>query len=259
VLMHECAHKSLFRTKWMNEVFGQWLCAYPIRFDMLRYRAEHMVHHKYAQTDRDPDLWLTAPFPTTPRGLRRKLTRDLLGQTGLRRVVGLFLLDIGYLEGSAPKVTKNANWTPREGLRRGFERLWRPVLFHAAFLAILTAFGHPELFLLWWAAYMTTYSVVLRIRAIAEHSVVPDVTDPWRHTRTTLASPLERAFLAPNWVNYHLEHHLIPNVPCYNLPAMHRMLRDRGALAETDAAVAKGYGEVLRLAASAQAVQPTPA
>lgn len=53
-----------------------------------------------------------------------------------------------------------------------------------------------------------------RLRAIAEHAVVGDAADPLRNTRTTGAGPLARALLAPYWVNYHLEHHLLIFVPC---------------------------------------------
>ena len=64
--------------------------------------------------------------------------------------------------------------------------------------------------------------VITRIRNIAEHAVVPDSNDPLRNTRTTEASLIERAFIAPYFVNYHLEHHLMFYVPCYNLPRLHR-------------------------------------
>ena len=47
---------------------------------------------------------------------------------------------------------------------------------------------------------------------------------PFRNTRTTRAGWLERAFIAPYWVNYHLEHHLLFCLPCYRLPAFHAML-----------------------------------
>ena len=78
--------------------------------------------------------------------------------------------------------------------------------------------------------------------------MVPDRLDPVRNTRTTRASWLERLFIAPNFVNYHLEHHLLMTVPHYQLPRLHRLLRERGALAEE--CVASGYPEVLRLASS---------
>jgi fatty acid desaturase len=115
-------------------------------------------------------------------------------------------------------------------------------------LAVLTVLGHPALYLLWAGAWLTTYSLVMRIRSIAEHAMVPDPADDLGNTRTTIASLWERVFIAPNRVNYHLEHHLLMTVPHYNLPRMHKMLRDRGAL---DAAyTTRGYAEILRLASS---------
>ena len=66
--------------------------------------------------------------------------------------------------------------------------------------------------------------VITRIRNIAEHAVVPDSDDPLRNTRTTRAGFIERLFVAPYYVNYHLEHHLLFYVPCYNLPRVHRIL-----------------------------------
>ena len=71
---------------------------------------------------------------------------------------------------------------------------------------------------------MTWMMVITRIRNIAEHAVVPDSDDPLRNTRTTKANLIERAFIAPYFVNYHLEHHLLFYVPCYNLPRLHAIL-----------------------------------
>ena len=84
--------------------------------------------------------------------------------------------------------------------------------------------------------------VITRIRNIAEHAVVGEADDPLRNTRTTLANWLERAFMAPYFVNYHLEHHLFYYVPCYNLPKLHRILRDgpHGPGME----IAQGYADV---------------
>jgi fatty acid desaturase len=69
-----------------------------------------------------------------------------------------------------------------------------------------------------------------------------------RNTRTTLAAWWERLLVAPNRVNFHLEHHLLMTVPHHNLPALHQILRARGAI---DAGcLAPNYAAVLRLAAS---------
>jgi fatty acid desaturase len=45
---------------------------------------------------------------------------------------------------------------------------------------------------------------------------------------------LARLVLFPHHVNYHLEHHLYPAVPHYHLPRLHRLLRDKGALAAAE-------------------------
>jgi fatty acid desaturase len=69
-----------------------------------------------------------------------------------------------------------------------------------------------------------------------------------RNTRTTIARWWERLFLAPNRVNFHLEHHLLMTVPHHNLPRLHRLLRERGGL--DGSCIAPGYLSVFRLATS---------
>ncbi len=78
--------------------------------------------------------------------------------------------------------------------------------------------------------------------------MVLDPANELGNTRTVLAGPWERLFIAPNRVNFHLEHHLIMAVPHYNLPRMHRLLRERGVL--EDALVTRGYRELLSQASS---------
>ena len=58
--------------------------------------------------------------------------------------------------------------------------------------------------LLWVVPSLTWYRLVVRIRNIGEHAVVPDDDDRLRNTRTTTANWLERAFIAPYNVQYHL-------------------------------------------------------
>ncbi len=90
--------------------------------------------------------------------------------------------------------------------------------------------------------------MVERFRSIAEHSMVTDNDDPFRNTRTTYANWFERAFIAPYFVNYHLEHHLVMAVPCYNQPKMHRMLLAKGYGPRME--IKPGYRAILALASS---------
>lgn len=45
ILMHDASHQSLFKNKWLNDYFADWLCARPIWSDLHKYRAHHLRHH----------------------------------------------------------------------------------------------------------------------------------------------------------------------------------------------------------------------
>ncbi len=46
-----------------------------------------------------------------------------------------------------------------------------------------------------------------------------------------MANFVERALIAPYYVNYHCEHHMFMHIPCYQLPKAHRLLGQKGRLA----------------------------
>ncbi len=77
-----------------------------------------------------------------------------------------------------------------------------------------------------------------------------------RNTRTTRANLIERAFIAPYFVNYHLEHHLLFYVPCYNLPKIHAILMRGPHAARME--VRHGYLAVLRLATAKPDTEDRP-
>ena len=234
VLMHEAAHRSLLRDKRWNDVVGNWLCAYPVWSDLHPYRGYHLQHHAKTWTKDDPDIGLVLPFPITRSSLRRKVWRDLSGQTGRKFARGAWKRSIARW--------KNAG---DEHAQRAFVGF---VVTNVLIFALLATLGHPLLYLLWVGAWLTTNTLVTRIRSIAEHAMVPEPSDPLRNTRTTIATCWERLLLAPNRVNYHLEHHLLMTVPHYKLPRLHRLLDERGLL--DGALVTCGYRAVLERAAS---------
>jgi len=237
ILMHDAAHRALLRNRSWNDWVGNWLCGYPIWNDVHPYRRYHLQHHAKTWTSEDPDLELANPFPITRASLKRKVWRDLSGQTGWKRFLAILSRDLGRSRGRA-----------RRDFGAGMQALHGVMITNLVLLGLLALFGHPALYLLWVVAWFTTYSLVMRIRSIAEHAMVPDIHEDLRNTRTTLARWWERLLIAPNRVNFHLEHHLLMTVPHYNLPRLHRMLRDRGAL--DGACVTQGYANVLSLAAS---------
>ena len=243
VVMHESAHRTLFRNRRLNDFVGNWLGGYPIYLSADMYRTHHLEHHAKTWTKGDPDLGLAIAFPVSKASMARKVARDLLGVTGLKQLVGTTVLVFQVCRGR-----NVASGTLPLRLERGpaIRMVLGTLVTNFALFALLWMLGHPALYLLWLGAWLTTNKLVARIRSIAEHAVVPDPTHPLGQTRTVRAGWLERLFVAPNLVQYHLEHHLLMTVPHYNLPRFHRMLAERGIL--DDACIANGYRQVLRQA-----------
>ena len=225
ILMHEAAHNALFKTKSVNEWAGEWLCGRPIVADLPEYRHYHLTHHRHTQTEKDPDLRLSKPFPTTRASLMRKFLRDITGQTGLKQRAQQIMFAFkmaGEVEGSPSS----------QDLAQAFSGpvIGRAIIANVVIFVLFWAVSG-----LWWAwlafwllPLLTWFQLVLRIRNIAEHGAVEFSNDPFRNTRTTLANPIERALVAPYWVNYHLEHHLVMHIPAHNLPKLHRLMIEKG-------------------------------
>jgi fatty acid desaturase len=102
---------------------------------------------------------------------------------------------------------------------------------------------------------MTTFGLFVRWRSLAEHACMDRSADPLRNTRTTHAGWLARATVAPLHVNYHLEHHLLPTVPWYRLPALGRLLASRDVIPASSRQ--PGYIGVLRAVSTSVSSEPS--
>lgn len=243
ILMHDAAHGCIHPNQKVNDWVGHWLAGAPTNAELLRYRDYHLQHHKYAQQEEDPDLVLSAPFPITRASLKRKILRDLTGQTFYKQRIAP---TIGAFRDGAKK------GVPFAKTFAAVVDFWKPMLItNAVMLAVLIPLGLWWAWLALWIVPMATwYPMITRLRNIAEHALVgKNETDPLRHARTTHANWLERAVLAPYWVNYHCEHHMFMHLPCWSLPKAHRLLKKQGA-ADGMLIEKGGYVEVLKMASS---------
>ncbi len=239
ILMHDAAHGLLFADRRLNDWVGTWLCAYPVFTSLALYRPYHLQHHRFTQQSGDPDLGLSAPFPISRTSLRRKIVRDLTGQTAYLRRGDQIRRALGPAD--APLAVRLGQlWHREKGA----------LLVNVAMLIACSVAGYWWLYpALWLLPLATWYQFISRVRNIAEHAVVPDNDDPLRNTRTTYANPLVRLLVAPYWVNYHLEHHLFMFVPCWRLPEAHRHLLAAGRRDSME--IKSGYLVVLKAATSA--------
>ena len=222
ILSHDGAHYLLYRNKKLNDWVSEWLLGRALLGGSIAgYRKTHLLHHAHTQQPEDPDLSLSKPFPISRASWRRKVWRDLSGQTGFKQYGEIIRAE-------------------------GMRGLWPNLLINLALLAAFAAAGKWYLFfLLWWVPALTWNRFVTRLRNIGEHAAVPDDNDRLRNTRTIEASWWERALIAPYSVHFHLEHHLVVNCPFFRLKRAHEMLVAKGLKPQME--VRSSYRDMLQV------------
>lgn len=209
ILMHESAHYRLFRNRTWNDLLGELLVSLPILVCMRAYRRLHFAHHRAPNTVDDPDWMLRLKrdwqFPKTRGELFRLFARDFLALNLLDELE--FFGRYGHRKGQKPE------WLDLAGLA-----------FFVTLMVVLTRYSlWLEYFAYWIVPLMTWLKVAVRLRTIGEHYAL-EYDHIFRQTRTTYPSLIERLLIAPKNIAYHLDHHLYPSVPFYNLPELHQEL-----------------------------------
>lgn len=208
ILAHEGAHKLLFTNKRANDLVGRWLLAYPAFVPFEVYRRSHFAHHKDEHGPNEPDVNLYQGYPVTRPSFRRKLRRDAVGVSGWKNLRPLLM-------------------ALRSATSRPFAT--RILAAQAVLLAAFTLAGRPELYVvLWLVPWMTSWRVLNRLRAIAEHGGMERSRDRRRTTHHVRQSRLAGFWMVPFNTGWHLAHHVDMGVPWRNLPRLHAELVDAG-------------------------------
>ena len=215
LLMHDGAHSRLANNKKLNLYLSDLLCAFPLFVTTANYRKSHLGHHKYLNTELDPDLKMRRnkewEFPKTKKAVALILLRQI---TGLNAV---HILGKIYRFGVKNKTVDKKEQAPL------IQKIVRPC-YYLLLIGALTVFHVWPVFLLYWILpAFTVLPFLLRLRSLAEHFGLE-----WSHelnsSRNVTTNLFSTFFLVPHSANYHLLHHLYPSVPFYNLKKLHRSL-----------------------------------
>lgn len=206
ILMHEAAHRLLFANRRANDFVGRWFLGYPVFAPTDLYRRGHMAHHREEFGPNEPDIPLYRGYPIPRDSMRRKLTRDALGITGVKLMRGL----LRGLRSDNEAVKKHA---------------WCIVATQVVILGLFTVFGHPWLYLLLWLLPdLTVWRVMNRLRSIAEHGGMHASPDRRETTHTVRQHWPARLTIVPYNTGWHLAHHVDSGIPFRKLPAYHAEL-----------------------------------
>jgi fatty acid desaturase len=224
VLFHEGSHYRLFRSRLANDAFSDLCCALPLGVSTSVYRHRHFGHHRQVNTDQDPDIQMAVGdadwvWPKSKIGLLSVFLRDLFG-LNFPMIVRFIRLWSPY-----PLLLLPSQPNPSNQPRLAWYEKWLVVTWTGALIACLILVPNAWWYflVLWLLPQMTVLTVIVRVRALAEHYCLA-AEDELTHTRTVKANWIERFLFSPCNVNYHLEHHLFPSVPFFNLPKLHRLL-----------------------------------
>nr|WP_281721978.1 fatty acid desaturase [Nitrosomonas nitrosa] len=225
VLLHECGHYTLFRTRMLNDLAGFILspiCLMPY----VPWRNVHVQHHRWVGIiDKDP---------TQAHLLKLKDERSIMN--GLFKIVWMAWLPIPWI-----KFVLQVFWAyPYRELIKGN---WRDALPGAGSVLIcvtphllaIIIFG-ATCYLLTLIPILVLYYMFFENMNLPQHtSLFPYLSTtvpnplPYRKqdsiTRTTALPPVLAVPLAYNF-NFHIEHHLFPSVPWYRLQSVRRMIRE---------------------------------
>ena len=217
LLMHDGVHRSLFRhpavNRWASAALGA--C---VLISASAYQAMHERHHNFLGDERDPDDYHNYS------GDRR----IVWAMHYLRLVAGTFL----YMALIPVMVARIGS--PREKRRVATEYALLLLLYAGLFVMLPS-----DVLVHAWLIPIIPAGIMFNIRSLAAHGLT-DPSDPLLASRSIDAHPVVAFFFRNE--NFHLEHHLFPEIPSYNLARVHRLVFAR----MPRATIARSYVGFLR-------------
>ena len=222
-LDHDSWHDTLFPKPWQNRLFGNGLSLLVgIAYEPMRH--DHLAHHRWNRTDKDPDAYNAG---------RRSLGLCALYYATVLLGIPLSLVYFNVLY-------PLQHFEPAR-LRRHALALMGLGALYALLFWLLARHGLVRGAVECWLLPLLFASPLNGLKSIADHHA-----NTWRgdrfHTATTVRGTPLITFLW-NGLNHHLDHHLYPRVPGYNLARLHARLRPE--LLARGAPVFDSYLEVM--------------
>lgn len=200
ILMHESNHGLLFRSRGLNRWLG-FICGVPALVAVSAYRTVHLKHHADTGTEEDPD----SIVHQSPKSLPLVLFYFLFLFVGAYLYIG----HVGYT-----------------GVRMAGGRTRRNIVVEYAIIgavfAALLAYLPSWYLLHLWLIPLLIGAQLTNVRGLAEHGLTTS-SNPFTETRCVTSNRFVSMMMCN--LNYHLDHHLFPGVPWYNLPKLHALLQ----------------------------------
>lgn len=243
-IFHDCVHGTAATNKYLEMILGTVLTAYPIFQSYFAYRISHVLNHHpgLGDPDRDPDLQYFIEQDIYRLFSRRDCFNriailPLFGSRTVSFLRYLFRTRFGVqswgrksagAEARSNAVSRRAKVLDKAGFWMfwatvGLVGWWTDTLLH--------------IMLFWIVPYLTSFQLLSWYIELAEHApLVRDHNVDLYMTRNRRSRGIEKFLTGIHNDNYHLDHHLDPRTPCWNLPKAHAVRMKDEKFAEVDRA-----------------------
>ncbi|WP_085881358.1 fatty acid desaturase, partial [Roseisalinus antarcticus] len=210
---HECGHGTAFKTDWMNNWVYQ-IASFQVMRNPVSWRWSHARHHTdTAIVGRDPEIaWMRPP----------KMVEGLAHYVGVLDVWAS--LKVLWHNATGRISDEERTFIPESEIPKAVRAARVHMAIYGATLALALAtwsllplmlIGLPRIYGCWH----------MSMTGLLQHGgLAEDVIDHRLNTRTVYMNPVSQ------WIywnmNYHVEHHMFPMVPYYNLPKLHALIKD---------------------------------
>ena len=223
-IQHETNHETYFKTRALNKFFYH-ITSLLGGFEAVRWKWSHFHHHTYTIFTHEEvyDYENNSPKPTEP-------IRFLLNFLPLGPLINIqkirHFTHFEIIKHSFGIITPVVNITvPEKEIKkiinssRLYVGFWLIIIVSSIFFKTWL----PIIMLILPPFYGNT---ILMICGMTQHAGLADnVKDHRKSTRTVILNPFF-SFLYSN-MEYHIEHHIFPKIPCHNLKAFHQVVKDQ--------------------------------
>jgi len=223
-IQHETNHETYFKSRRLNKFFYH-ITSLLGGFEAVRWKWSHYHHHTYTIfTHKEVyDYENNSPRPTEP-------IRFLLNFLPLGPIINIQKVrhfthfeiikhSLGIIS-SVVKIT-----VPENEIKKviNSSRLYVLFWFIVSIISVVYGTWLPILMILLPPFYGNT---ILMICAMTQHAGLADnIKDHRKSTRTVVLNPFF-SFLYSK-MEYHIEHHIFPKIPCHNLKSFHQVVKNQ--------------------------------
>ena len=218
-IWHECGHRTAFKSRKLNDFFYH-IGSFMNSFEAVRFKWSHSLHHNYTGSIDPHDFEVDGSIFWKPKKLLNFFIIFIpgIGLLNLNKSIQKEIFQ--HALGIKTKVMKECIPDHKKQscifVSRVYVFLWISIIIFS--MVINSAL---PIFLFLIPKFFATLNIIW---GLTQHIGLQDkVKDHRLSTRSIRLNPI-LSFIYWN-MEYHIEHHMFPSVPSYNLPKLHEAIK----------------------------------